>query len=108
MAIPFRQQDEVKVRIERFFWWIAIFYVLLVARLVYLQAVSGNYYRDRAARIREEHIPLKAQRGNIMDRDGRPLAVTVHYSSLVCDPTLVQNPPATATLLSGLLGTRPE
>lgn len=108
MAIPFRQQDEVKIRIERFFWWIAIFYVLLVARLVYLQAISGSYYRDRAARIRDEHIPLKAQRGNILDRDGRPLAVTVHYSALVCDPTLVKNPTATAALLSGMLGSGQE
>src|SRR5439155_10119933 len=62
MAIPFRQQDELRKRIEKFFLLIAAFYVVLLLRLVYLQAVQGAYFHDRATSMREEQIPLKAQR----------------------------------------------
>jgi len=103
MAIPFRQQDEVKHRIERFFILVAACYVVLLARLVYLQAINGGYYRAKAEAIREEKIPIKAQRGDLLDRDGRPLAVTTHAGVLVCDPTLVKEPAKTAALLSQLL-----
>src|SRR5436309_2910565 len=72
MAIPFRQQDELRKRIEKFFLLIAAFYVVLLLRLVYLQAVQGAYFHNRATSMREEQIPLKAQRGSILDREGKP------------------------------------
>lgn len=103
MAIPFRQQDQVKLRIERFFLLVAACYIILIGRLVYLQAVQGGYFRARAETLREQKIPLRAQRGDLLDRDGKPLAVTTHVGTLVCDPTLVKDPAATAGLLGSLL-----
>lgn len=107
MAIPFRQQDQVKQRIERFFVLVAACYIVLIGRLVYLQAIQGGYFRARAESLREQKIPLRAQRGDILDRDGKPLAVTTHVGMLVCDPTLVKDPSTTGTLLATLLNTPP-
>ena len=108
MAIPFRQQDELRKRIEKFFLLIAAFYVVLLLRLVYLQAVQGAYFHNRATSMREEQIPLKAQRGSILDRDGKPLAVTTHTGVLVCDPTMIDDPNRTAISLAALLGSSSE
>jgi stage V sporulation protein D (sporulation-specific penicillin-binding protein) len=103
MAIPLRQQDEVKQRIERLFVVVAVCYVLLIGRLVYLQAVQGGYFRARAAALREQTIPLRAQRGDLLDRDNKPLAMTTHVGVLTCDPTMVKDPAATGELLAALL-----
>ncbi len=108
MAIPFRQQDQIKHRIERFFLLVAACYLVLIARLVYLQAIHGGYFRAKAEAIREEKIPLRAQRGDILARDGKPLAVTTHVGVLVCDPTMIKDPAKTGTLLASLLNVRPD
>lgn len=108
MAIPYRQQDEVRHRIERFFLIIALCYVALVARLVYLQAIEGGYFRERATKMRDRKMTLHAQRGAILDRDGKPLAVTTHKGDLVCDPRQVKDPARTAEILAGILGVPKE
>src|SRR5690242_13166005 len=108
MAIPYRQQDEVRHRIERFFLIIVLCYVALVARLVYLQAIEGGYFRERATKMRDRKMTLHAQRGAILDRDGKPLAVTTHKGDLVCDPRQVKDPARTAEILAGILGVPKE
>ncbi len=108
MAIRARQSDIVKIRIERFFWLIAAFYILLVARLVYLQAIHGDYFRDKARHMRAQNIQQPAQRGAILDRDGKPLAVTVYSSQLVCDPTQVKDATRTAAAAAEILGVSPD
>ncbi|MDX2228362.1 MAG: penicillin-binding protein 2 [Leptolyngbyaceae cyanobacterium bins.349] len=43
-------------------------------RLVQLQILQGQYYRERAEKNRVALIPMPADRGNILDRNGRLLA----------------------------------
>lgn len=107
MAVRIQRPEQVKQRIERLFLVITLCYVGLVGRLVYLQVFHGDYYRSRAEALRKEHIELQAQRGAILDRNGRPLASTVHVPKLVCDPTRVQDPALTADILAGILN-RPK
>src|SRR5205085_5855301 len=83
MAVRVRQQDQIRIRIERLFWVVALCYFALVGRLVYLQAVRGEYYVGRAKKVRGQKIPLAATRGGLLDRTGRPLAVTIRTSQLV-------------------------
>ena len=58
MAIPFRQPNEAKRRLEMFFLIVALCYVGLVARLVWLQAIKGEYYRREASDLREQKVTL--------------------------------------------------
>ena len=102
MAIRLRQQDFVRIRIERLFWFVAFCYIALVGRLVYLQAIRGEYYLGRARNVRAQTIPLESVRGDLLDRTGKPLAVTIHTSRLVCDPTLIENPDTTARAIAHL------
>ena len=102
MAIRLRQQEFVRIRIERLFWLIALCYVALVARLVYLQVIQGEYYLGRARTVRAQTIPLESVRGGLFDRTLKPLAVTIHTSQLVCDPTLIGDPDTTARTIAEL------
>jgi stage V sporulation protein D (sporulation-specific penicillin-binding protein) len=104
MAIPLRQSEMVRGRIEKFFFCVAALYICLVARLVYLQAVQGAYIRQEAADARSRRIPLPATRGSVVERNGKPLAVTTHKYMLVADPTMVKEPEATAVAVSKVLG----
>lgn len=53
---------------------IIIFFVVGLGRLVELQIVSGSYYRSLAEGNRIRRIPIKAPRGEILDRNNTPLA----------------------------------
>ncbi|HXG22930.1 MAG TPA: penicillin-binding protein 2 [Chthonomonadales bacterium] len=107
MAVRVQRPELVKQRIERLFLIITLCYVGLVGRLIYLQVLQGDYYRSRAEAIRKQYIEQQAQRGAILDRNGRPLAMTTHVPRLICDPTRVQDPVLTANVLAGILN-RPE
>jgi len=48
-------------------------FLLLTARIAYLQIVNYDYYVDRSERNRITRLPLPAPRGEIYDRDGQLL-----------------------------------
>ena len=50
------------------------FFVLIAARLWYLQIIHGTDFRAKSEKNRIKTIRLTAYRGNILDRDGRLLA----------------------------------
>lgn len=54
--------------------FLVVFFLLGLGRLVELQLIKGSYYRLLAEGNRIRRIPLKAPRGEILARDGTPLA----------------------------------
>ena len=77
--------------------------VLVVGRLVVLQGVDGAAYAGEAVKKRLTNDPIPALRGQILDRDGNPLAWTVAASRVTADPSLVRDPARTALALTTLL-----
>lgn len=55
----------------------ALVFAVLGGRLFQLQVVNGEVYARRAAADRTAEVPLRAPRGLIFDRAGRPVAVNV-------------------------------
>jgi penicillin-binding protein 2 len=55
----------------------ALIITVLGARLFHLQVVRGEEYAAQATRARTVEVPIRAPRGLVFDRDGRPLAVNV-------------------------------
>jgi penicillin-binding protein 2 len=79
---------------------IVVVFTALTVRLWDLQVVSGGHYRDLAEQNRVLRLPVEAERGSIVDRNGRVLArnlpgfaVTVIPVDLprAKQPTLVQH-----------------
>jgi cell division protein FtsI (penicillin-binding protein 3) len=74
---------------------------LFAGRLVQIQGIEAYAYTEKADRLDgATEVILDAPRGTISDRDGTPMAETVDARRLVTDPTMVNNAPATAALLS--------
>nr|WP_204331986.1 penicillin-binding protein 2 [Geodermatophilus sabuli] len=74
-----------------------------MGKLVLLQGVDGGAYATAAAQDRLRSYPIAALRGQVVDRDGNPLAYTVAASRVVADPTVVADPARTALALTTLL-----
>ncbi len=72
------------------FGFLAIAMVLSVfgARLVQLQGVDPNAYAEMAAAEGVEDVSLPARRGDILDRNGEPLARSIDGLMVVADPEL--------------------
>ncbi len=76
---------------------------LVVGRLVQIQIADGSRYRARAQRQQERRIEIAPQRGSILDREGRELAVSVEVSSVFAIPDEVRDPVKTARALAEIL-----
>jgi cell division protein FtsI (penicillin-binding protein 3) len=73
------------------------------ARLVQLQGVDPRSYAVRAAAEGAVRVPLQAERGDILDRNGVPLADSVKGKMVIADPALTAD---RATELARLLSER--
>lgn len=61
----------------------------IVARLVYLQVVMHDDYVEIARNQHERLVPIRATRGEIVDRTGHPLALSIRTQSVVINPRRV-------------------
>ncbi|MDR7402584.1 MAG: penicillin-binding protein 2 [Armatimonadota bacterium] len=84
-----------------------LFLAVLAGRLVQLQVVQGSRLQDLAARQQLETIVLGPRRGRILDRRGRPLAVTVDAPSLYAVPSAIPDLAAFARRVAPLVGQPP-
>lgn len=68
---------EVKIRQPRWLFLLiilAVSFLIGFARLVDLQLIRGSYFKELAEGNRVRRIPIKAPRGEILDRNGKVLA----------------------------------
>lgn len=82
-----------------------LIFILPIARLVQLQILNGAQNRERAENNRIRHIPIPSNRGQILDRKGKPLAANHLTRSVYLWPR-EQTPEQwrkTATELSSIL-----
>jgi cell division protein FtsI (penicillin-binding protein 3) len=74
------------------------------ARLVQLQGVDPGSYAAMAAAEGSVRVPLEAERGDILDRNGIPLADSIKGKMVIADPSLTaEKAPELARLLSDRL-----
>jgi cell division protein FtsI/penicillin-binding protein 2 len=96
-------RDIIHKRVRIGFVLLLIGYLALACRLVYIQGFRHHYFQAVADSIEEHKILLPAQRGNILDRNGVPLAVNVDVGDIVADPTAIDDPSATGRALADVV-----
>lgn len=75
----------------------------ILARAGWLALAPDDRLSGRLTGQHERLVDVAAQRGTIVDRLGRPLAISVEQHSVYADPQLIEDPAATADLLAGEL-----
>ncbi|HHY45024.1 MAG TPA: PASTA domain-containing protein [Firmicutes bacterium] len=91
-------------RVARVLAGVAIAFVLLFARLIYIQFVWSDTLGEEALDMRMQDIPIQPRRGVIYDRNGHELAFSIDVESVYAIPAQVKDPEKTASILSEILG----
>lgn len=76
------QKGNVKKRAVCLFILFTLLYIVIVGRLFWVQVYDNSRYKKWAGVIRARDIVMPASRGNILDRNGRPLAFSVESVSV--------------------------
>lgn len=74
----------------------------VIARVYYLQTVSQQELQDRATPV-EREITISPRRGQILDRNGTEMAITVKAPSIAARPKVIEDAAAVARALSPIL-----
>lgn len=78
--------------------------IAVVIKLVNIQLINHNEYRNQAKRQHESKIDLSAERGKIVDRNGKVIASTVRSLSVAVDPKMLQDKKRIAKELEKITG----
>jgi cell division protein FtsI (penicillin-binding protein 3) len=103
-ASPAAREPRTRLRIMLVALTISLWALVIGFRLVHLQVLGRPFFEQQGARQSERTINLDARRGPILDRNGRPLALSVDADSLYAVPQDVADPAATANALGRALG----
>lgn len=79
--------------------------VVLLGRLFYLEYIDRSFLLHKSEEQRAYAIPLYAQRGEITDKNGRMLAISVPAFNIYADTRFVVNKEKTAAVISGYFKT---
>ncbi|MGC2108736.1 MAG: penicillin-binding transpeptidase domain-containing protein [Candidatus Korobacteraceae bacterium] len=86
-----------------FLWILAICF-----RLVRLQVVKYGDFVQRAQRQQNRTIPVEPRRGNIYDRNGYALAMSIDVESVFAVPSEIHDQDTTAAILGRVLDLDPQ
>jgi cell division protein FtsI (penicillin-binding protein 3) len=86
----------------------AVVFGVVIGRVVMLQTTDADTLRAAGREQRTSETVLKAGRGVIFDRNGDELALSEPATTVYANPRLVNDPAATVTALTDLLGLSPE
>ena len=85
--------------------FVLIVFTVFAGRLLEIQAFRGDALAAAAVDQRTTTVTVLADRGDILDARGVPLAITVESRHVTVDQTLVADPLATAQAIAAVLGT---
>ncbi len=103
-----RYQEEIfeNIRKSRRYWlvfFMSIWAFVLVWRLYYLQIYGAYNLKDRGAGQHFKKISRSSERGNIYDRDGKIMALSVEAPSVFVHPQKLKDKEKAAQTLSKIL-----
>lgn len=98
----------MRARIVIILIFLSLLWVLMLGRAGYLQIVSQYLPNERLKALQKKQfetvVTLNPRRGDVVDRNGRELAVSMTTYSLFADPKLIEEPRKVARKLSQELG----
>ena len=97
------QGGNMHKRIVSMFVVVAILLSLLGVRVALLQTVWAGDYREASVSQRTRVQVIRAERGSILDRNGRELALPVPTRTVFADPRSVVDPVGVANVVAGVL-----
>jgi cell division protein FtsI (penicillin-binding protein 3) len=100
-----REKDRARGNSQTRAWsaFFVVAFALLAGRLFQVQVLEHAHYAKQARDSHTRTRVISPLRGNIYDREGRPLAITLSLHSVGADPSLVEDSRRAAPELAPLL-----
>ncbi|MEG0794740.1 MAG: stage V sporulation protein D [Bacilli bacterium] len=95
--------NNIHTRIRYVFLVFFICLVITIARVFYIQVFQYKKLSTLAESLWSRELPLSADRGSIVDRNGKVLATNITTTSLIIIPTQIKEPEIVAKSLSDIL-----
>lgn len=95
--------NDVHTRIRFVFLVILMILIAIVIRVFYIQVFQYEKLSDLAGSLWSRELPITADRGEILDRNGKVLATNITTTSLVIIPNQVKDAEEVAKKLSEIL-----
>lgn len=93
----------VKKRLFIIFLIAMLIFLVLIARMGFVQLWKGHWLTTKAQELWARNIPFAAKRGEILDRNGEKLAFNVSAPTVMVIPAQVKNVAQTASALARIL-----
>ncbi|MBQ4061137.1 MAG: stage V sporulation protein D [Bacilli bacterium] len=95
--------DNVHVRIRYIFLFVMCLMLIIIAKVFYIQIFQYDKLNTLAESLWSRELPIKADRGEIVDRNGKVLATNITTTSLVIIPNQISDAEVVAKELSDIL-----
>ncbi|MGN1379085.1 MAG: stage V sporulation protein D [Bacilli bacterium] len=95
-------------RIRYIFLFVIIILILVIIKVFYTEVISYNKLKDLSDDLYSRRLPIMADRGKIVDRNGKVLATNITTTSLVLVPRQITDKEKVAKRLSEILGSSYE
>lgn len=95
--------NNIHTRIRYVFLLVILILVITIARVFYIQVFSYKKLSSLAEDLWSRKLPIAADRGKIVDRNGKVLADNITTTSLVVIPNQIKDKETTARKLSEIL-----
>ena len=99
---------KIDEKIKLIFLIIICMFILIVLRVFYVQIFDYKKLASLASDLWSRDLPIEANRGLILDRNGVVLADNLTTTSLVIIPNQIEDSNKTSTLLAEILGVSKE
>ena len=96
--------NTIHTRIRYVFLIVAIVLVIAIARVFYIQVFAYEKLSALAESLWSRELPISADRGEIVDRNGVVLATNITTTSLVVIPNQIEDKEDAAKKISDILG----
>ena len=99
---------KIDSRIKLLFLIILLMFLFIVLRVAYIQLISYEKLSILASDLWSRDLPIEANRGLILDRNGVILADNLTTTSLVLIPNQIKDKETTSKELASILGVSKE
>ena len=95
---------KIDKRIKIIFLILLVLFIFIILRVFYIQMIDYKKLNDYASNLWSRDLPIEADRGLILDRNGVVLADNLTTTSLVLIPNQIKNKKKVTNQLAEILG----
>ncbi len=99
---------KIDERVRLFFLILVFLLIVIILRVIYIQIVEYDKLNSMANDLWSRNLPLAADRGLILDRNGEVLADNITTTSLVLIPSQIENKEEVSLNLANILNVSKE